>query len=47
MTVEGYVLPKRNATKKISTNVIPGVSDVVVSENEMTIEQFRKKYNIS
>lgn len=46
MTVEGYILPKRNATQTLSTSVIQGVSDVVVSENVMTLDQFKKKYNI-
>jgi hypothetical protein len=46
MTVEGYILPERNNLKKISTKVIPSVSNVIVGESEMTLSEFRKKYNM-
>lgn len=46
MTVEGYILPEKNATQTISTKVIQGVSDVSVSENLLTHQQFKKKYNL-
>lgn len=46
MNVEGYILPERDSLKKISTKVIPSVSDVIIGESQLTLEEFRKKYNM-